>query len=356
MSISTVDGTSGGLAEGVADLIEEACALLDRDVRPVVLRYDRSNERIDALWDLVASEMRSGVPAPRLAELLDVLDRIRAAGEAFARQRATEGSALLGRLAAAMASVAHADSVEALFALVPEAACRLGFDRALVSTVDGIWRLHTMHVVRDPGWAEEIVAVGREEPPVLDRSIVENDTVVDARATLVHDVQANPRVNRPLADITRSSSYGIAPLLVNGDVVGLLHGDYYHQRRLLTVDDANLLSTFAAGVSQNLARLSVLDGLAELRKQFDSVSSWGTAPRVAPVAPRVVHDDPILTRREVQIMRMVAAGDSNGRISRRLVISEATVKTHMTHILRKLGAANRAEAVSMWLRSHSQTG
>jgi DNA-binding CsgD family transcriptional regulator len=221
-----------------------------------------------------------------------------------------------------------------------------------------------MCVVRDPRWAEEIVAVGRENPPILDRSIVENDAVVEARATLVHDVQGNPRVNRPLAEITRSSSYGIAPLLVDGEVVGLLHGDYYHQGRLLRPEDQQLLSVFATGVSQTLARLTVLDGLARVRAQFDGLIGRGV-PRVGQqvelIANRSVlaahaSDDEVLTRREAQIMRMVAAGDSNGRISRRLVISEATVKSHMTHILRKLNAANRAEAVSLWLHSGANAG
>ncbi|WP_419179663.1 LuxR C-terminal-related transcriptional regulator [Mycolicibacterium austroafricanum] len=39
-----------------------------------------------------------------------------------------------------------------------------------------------------------------------------------------------------------------------------------------------------------------------------------------------------------------------------MTISEGTVKGHMKHILRKLGAANRAEAVSHWLRLNSPSG
>jgi DNA-binding NarL/FixJ family response regulator len=74
-------------------------------------------------------------------------------------------------------------------------------------------------------------------------------------------------------------------------------------------------------------------------------------------AGRPGYDDPFsggveaatLTRREVEVLRLMAAGDTNGRIARRLVISEGTVKSHVKHILRKLGAANRAEAVSRWL-------
>jgi DNA-binding NarL/FixJ family response regulator len=63
-----------------------------------------------------------------------------------------------------------------------------------------------------------------------------------------------------------------------------------------------------------------------------------------------------LTRREVEVLRLMAAGDTNGRIARRLVISEGTVKSHVKHILRKLGAANRAEAVSRWLGMEHERG
>jgi DNA-binding NarL/FixJ family response regulator len=50
------------------------------------------------------------------------------------------------------------------------------------------------------------------------------------------------------------------------------------------------------------------------------------------------------------VLRRLAAGETNARIASRLVISDGTVKSHIKHILRKLGAANRAEAVSKYLR------
>jgi DNA-binding NarL/FixJ family response regulator len=51
-----------------------------------------------------------------------------------------------------------------------------------------------------------------------------------------------------------------------------------------------------------------------------------------------------LTTRELQILQLVAAGSSNGRIAAELWVTEQTVKFHLSNIYRKLGLANRTEA------------
>ncbi|MCH3974586.1 MAG: response regulator transcription factor [Bifidobacterium tibiigranuli] len=60
-----------------------------------------------------------------------------------------------------------------------------------------------------------------------------------------------------------------------------------------------------------------------------------------------------LTEREATILALCSDGLTTERIMDALCISEATVKTHVKHILRKLGAKNRAQAVAIWMRSTS---
>jgi DNA-binding NarL/FixJ family response regulator len=70
---------------------------------------------------------------------------------------------------------------------------------------------------------------------------------------------------------------------------------------------------------------------------------------------RPAHDERLdaeLTRRELEVLAMLAEGETNARIAQRLVLSQDTVKTHVKHILRKLGVHNRSQAVSRYFRAH----
>ena len=63
----------------------------------------------------------------------------------------------------------------------------------------------------------------------------------------------------------------------------------------------------------------------------------------APAAPRPVAVAG-LSAREIEVLRLVADGRSNGEIGEALFISRKTAGVHVTHILDKLGVANRVEA------------
>ncbi len=62
-----------------------------------------------------------------------------------------------------------------------------------------------------------------------------------------------------------------------------------------------------------------------------------------------------LTRREQEVLQLIADGWTNREIATRLVLSENTVRRHVSNILSKLGCANRREAAREY-RKWSETG
>jgi DNA-binding NarL/FixJ family response regulator len=60
--------------------------------------------------------------------------------------------------------------------------------------------------------------------------------------------------------------------------------------------------------------------------------------------------DEALTEREVEVLQQVAGGNKNRDIANKLFISEETVKVHIKHIMEKLGAADRTQAVAIGIR------
>ena len=77
-------------------------------------------------------------------------------------------------------------------------------------------------------------------------------------------------------------------------------------------------------------------------RQFQNMTSLGK-PMEAVAAP--------LTQRETQILSHIAEGNSNKQIARLLEISEQTIKNHVSSILRKLNANDRAHAVALAMRN-----
>jgi DNA-binding NarL/FixJ family response regulator len=117
---------------------------------------------------------------------------------------------------------------------------------------------------------------------------------------------------------------------------------------LTTYDqDSDVLPAIEAGATGYLLKDAPRD---ELMRGVRAVAEGKTVLSPA-AASRLVNQvrspqrDP-LSPREMEILRLVAAGTTNREIARSLFISEATVKTHLLHIYEKLGVTDRAAAVS----------
>ncbi|HEY2239716.1 MAG TPA: LuxR C-terminal-related transcriptional regulator [Streptosporangiaceae bacterium] len=98
--------------------------------------------------------------------------------------------------------------------------------------------------------------------------------------------------------------------------------------------------------AQRADRLRVpLDCLARLQRAFDTgpPTAGSRAGRASVPLPGLVEQ---LTSREVEVLEMLAAGRSNQAIASEFVVTLDTVKKHVSHVLSKLGAANRTEAVA----------
>jgi DNA-binding CsgD family transcriptional regulator len=351
--------------------------------------YPTAHAVLGESWNLVLAGMKStlrdissGVSAGTAPDTyLALLDEIKRADHALLVERLVYRDAAFTRVRDALAMLRQAESTSALIEQAAEATCSLGFDRSILSRIEeSSWIPENVWVERDRQWAREILDVGRANPQVLDRTIVETEMIRRKVSILVHNVQGRPAVHRPIAEASKSRSYAAAPLMADGVVVGFLHADCYYQQRDLDEFDRRVLTTFAEGLGHALGRTAMMDRLASIRVGFDQVAGALAAARDdrirlgGPVAgtrdgsplggQSASYDDYLatageganLTRRELEVLRLMAAGDTNGRIARRLVISEGTVKSHVKHILRKLGAANRAEAVSRWLGMEHERG
>jgi DNA-binding NarL/FixJ family response regulator len=114
-------------------------------------------------------------------------------------------------------------------------------------------------------------------------------------------------------------------------------------------DDAQHIdAAFAAGAHAYVLKTAHPDDLTSaVRQAFQHSIFLASGRPAAGPAPVSIDDSPGLTRRELEILQLVAEGHSNAQLARMLWVTEQTVKFHLSNIYRKLGVANRTEA-SRW--------
>jgi NarL family two-component system response regulator LiaR len=105
----------------------------------------------------------------------------------------------------------------------------------------------------------------------------------------------------------------------------------------------------AGAISYLLKNVSAADLAAAIRAAHAGRSTL--APEVAEALIRAAIQPPApghdLTTRERQVLELMVKGLSNNEIGGRLVVSQSTIKTHVSSILAKLGVASRTEAVAL---------
>jgi DNA-binding NarL/FixJ family response regulator len=111
------------------------------------------------------------------------------------------------------------------------------------------------------------------------------------------------------------------------------------------MESAWLNEAVSAGADAAIAKTFRLETIGVLIRELTAGNVFHAfdtpTPTLRPVADPGL---PRLTRRELEVLRLVAAGTPNNRIAAQLWITEQTVKFHLSKVYRKLGVSNRTEA------------
>jgi DNA-binding CsgD family transcriptional regulator len=252
-----------------------------------------------------------------------------------------------------------------------------------------------MHDVRDPGTLHTVfcdlvagacgaadVTLGRvvddrwhpwptcAVPLPVDRSVPMRPTSPEHRAAL----ERRPTIRRvavdgppPFVEHAETARYVVLPLVTSRGVVGLAHAAVAPVDDELDAARRDMLWVLASSYARLHERASLRAHLAAAERHVRDATTTLLAQATAILdAETSLHRDrrpqnatgplrrpaggpPLdhLTPRQRQIARLLAAGESNAAIAQTLVIAEGTVKTHVKAVMRKIGAATRAEAIAL---------
>ena len=111
-------------------------------------------------------------------------------------------------------------------------------------------------------------------------------------------------------------------------------------------DEAHISATLSSGAAAYVLKTTLVEDLAAtIRQIFErSVYLRPASPAALPAALPPVPLTHVLTRREIDILKLAAEGHSNVRIARILWVTEQTVKFHLSNVYRKINVTNRTEA------------
>jgi len=181
-----------------------------------------------------------------------------------------------------------------------------------------------------PGIEPVAAAVNGEEAVAMSARHRPDVVLMDLRMPTLDGVEATRRIR------AAQPQTEIVVLTTHADEASILEALQAGALGYLTKDAG--IAEISRAVQAAANHQALLDPLVQSR--LLAAASAGARPAPPPTA---LPDD--LTPREAEVVSLIARGLSNSEIAAALVVSNATVKTHINHVFAKIGARDRAQAV-----------
>jgi DNA-binding CsgD family transcriptional regulator/GAF domain-containing protein len=333
-----------------------------------VLREAEFDDRIEAVSGEIRAQVRCApADARATGELVAMLAMLATARGDLLERISHQESGDLAALYDQLDLLARCESLAALpQAAASAASACCGLDRVFISEVRGAtWSLLAI-VEPETRAATDIAGPGGKSLPLgthVERKVLRTRSAHVASAT-------DPAANPLFVQLTGSGGYAVAPVLAAGHVAWFVHADRWPTTAAPSRRERDLLAEFATGLGYQLEHLRRRQALTEQRDRIqlalaeasrivdELVSDPTLLHTLVPAVPPAHHGTgpasrtvagAALTARELDVLDLVARGWRNSEVASHLVLGEATIKSHMTSIMRKLRVGSRAEAACVYL-------
>ena len=198
-------------------------------------------------------------------------------------------------------------------------------------------RIKVFSVDDHPLLREGIAAIINNQP----------DMVMVAQAANAQDAVQQFRKHRPdvtLMDLRLPDKNGIETMIA-------IRAEFHDARVIMLTTfegDVDIKRALEAGARGYVLKSMPPKELVEVIRQVHAGKKRIPPQLAAQLAEHL--SDEALTEREVEVLSQIAGGNRNRDIAERLFITEETVKVHIKHIMEKLGASDRTQAVAIGVR------
>ncbi|HME37072.1 MAG TPA: response regulator transcription factor [Candidatus Sulfotelmatobacter sp.] len=175
----------------------------------------------------------------------------------------------------------------------------------------------------------------------------EHDMTLVAEASTGEEAVEKFRTHHPDVTLMDLQMPGLSGI----DAISRIRSEFPDARIIVLTTyatDSQVIGALKAGARAYLLKAHVHRELPEIIRAIYAGQRRIPPEIAAEVAEHLT--DERLTPREVDVLRLIAAGNANKQIADQLSIGEASVKSHVASILSKLGANDRAHAVSIGLK------